>query len=112
MSKYKNRKIVLDGIPFDSIKEAGRYSQLKLLEKTGAIKCLSLQHVFILAPSVILNGRKKPPIKYIADFTYTAADTGDYIVEDVKSAATRKLPVYRLKAHLMKANHGVDIVEI
>ena len=37
-NKYKNKKIIYDGITFDSIKEKNRYIELKILEKAGLIK--------------------------------------------------------------------------
>ena len=46
MAKYNNIKTVIDGIIFDSKKEAKRYSELKLLEKAGLIGSLQLQVKF------------------------------------------------------------------
>ena len=46
--KYNARKVEIDGITFDSLKEANRYSELKLLEKAGLIKDLTLQPRFNL----------------------------------------------------------------
>ena len=43
MTKYKNKKVVLNGITFDSQKEARRYRDLSLLERAGEIKSLELQ---------------------------------------------------------------------
>lgn len=106
MSKYKNVKVVYDGKKFDSKKECYRYIQLKEIEKNGNISDLKTQVVFELAPSVIINGRKKPPIKYKADFVYK--QNGIKVVEDVKGKLTA---VYVIKRHLMKAVHGIDIRE-
>lgn len=108
-SKHRNKKSELDGIIFDSKKEAARYQELKLLERAGEIADLQLQVVFDLAPAVVLDGRKKPAIRYLSDFTYL--EGGIQVVEDVKSDATRMHPVYRIKKHLMKAVHGIDIRE-
>lgn len=109
-TKYNNRKTMVDGYTFDSTKEANRYIQLKQLQDNGKIHSLELQPVFVLADAVMINGRKKPKLKYLADFSYIEA--GQTIIEDVKSAATRKLPAYRIKIHLMKTVHGLDVVEI
>ena len=102
----------LDGFTFDSQKEARRYSELKLLVRVGEIGELELQKSFVLAESVKFNNepRAKPAIRYVADFTYM--ENGVMIVEDVKSKATKSLPVYRLKKHLMKSIHGIEIQEI
>lgn len=108
--KYKNEKIEAHGRKWDSKKELHRYEELLLLQRAGEIKSLLVQPVFVLAPSVKLNGRKKPELKYIADFSYIEA--GYLVVEDVKSSHTRTLPVYRLKAHLLKSTLGIEITEI
>lgn len=112
MTKYKNKRVVLNGITFDSQKEARRYRDLSLLERVGEIKELELQKAFILAESVKFEGepRRKPAVKYVADFVYQ--ENGQIVVEDVKSEMTRKLAVYRLKKHLMKSVHGIEIKEI
>ena len=112
VTKYNNKKVVLNGITFDSQKEARRYRDLSLLERAGEIKSLELQKAFILAESVKFENesRRKPAIKYVADFVYQ--EQGRLVVEDVKSKMTRSLPVYRLKKHLMKSVHGLEIREI
>lgn len=109
-SKYKNTKVVIDGHAFDSKKEGKRYIDLKLMQRAGQIQDLQLQVVFVLVESVVLDGRKKPAMRYIADFTYVQG--GLKIVEDVKSCATRRLPAYRQKKHLLKVVHGLDIQEV
>ena len=109
--KYGNHKVIIDGIVFDSVKESVRYQELKLLEQTGAIRELELQKIFVLAPAVILHGRKKPALRYVADFTYSDVG-GKQIVEDVKSWITKKNPAYRIKIHLMKSVLGLDVEEI
>ena len=102
----------LDGFTFDSQKEARRYTELKLLVRVGEISELELQKSFVLAESVKFNNepRAKPAIRYVADFAYM--ENGVMIVEDVKSKATKSLPVYRMKKHLMKSIHDIEIHEI
>jgi len=100
MSKYNAVKSVVDGIKFDSKKEARRYSQLKLMEKSGVISELSLQPRFDL----IVNGKKCG--FYKADFRYI--ENGKEVIEDVKGMLT---PVYRLKKKLVKAIYNIDIFE-
>jgi hypothetical protein len=110
-SKMKNTKVVIDDLVFDSKKEANRYSELLLDLHLGIISDLELQKPFVLAPSVMLNGRKKPAIRYVADFCYVTSE-GETIVEDVKSSFTKTLPVYRMKSHLMKHIYNIDITEV
>jgi hypothetical protein len=106
MNKYRNKKTTINGKTFSSKKEATRYTELALLERAGSISGLRLQVVYILAPSVVIGGRKRPPLRYLADFEYW--QTGVLIVEDVKGRIT---DAYRIKRHLMKSVHGIDILE-
>ena len=104
MSKYGAIKTVVDGITFASKKEAAYYSELKLAERAGEISNLQLQPKF----PIIMNGKKVG--NYIADFSYL--DGGRIIVVDVKSQATRKIAVYRLKVKLVEAQYGIKITEV
>jgi hypothetical protein len=107
-SKYGARKTVVDGITFDSVREASRWNDLKWLEKAGKISRLERQVTYVLAPSVLLHGeaKKKPALRYVADFRYVAAGSPNVIVEDAKG---RDTPVSRIKRHLMKSVHGIDV---
>lgn len=106
--KYKNKKVVVDGILFDSKREANRYGELKYLELAGEITGLTLQMSFTLAPPVVINGKKKQALKYVADFVYRKA-SGEYVVEDAKGVKTQG---YIIKRHLMKSVHGIDVQEV
>ena len=113
-AKYRNKPKVLNGIKFDSRKEAKRYQELKLLERAGKIKDLEIQPKFSLIRGVKFTGdkRAKPDLRYFADFAYTDTETGERVVEDVKSAATRKKDSYRNKKHLMKTVLNIDVKEV
>lgn len=102
--KYRNEPQVVDGIKFDSVKEAKRYSVLKIKERIGEISDLSFHPSF----DIIINGLKV--CSYKADFQYFV--DGCSVVEDVKSDPTAQKQVYRLKKKLMKAVMGIDVVEI
>lgn len=112
-NKFNAQKIELDGLTFDSKKEHKRYTELKAMEQRGEIFGLEHHTKFELAPKTKLEGEKraKPALRYFADFTYHII-SGDYIVEDVKSAATRNLASYRTKKHLMNTVHGISITEV
>jgi len=99
-SKYRNKKTEVDGILFDSRKEALRYKELRLLEKAGEIRGLTLQKRYDFEISGIKLGF------YKADFVYNEGSRA--VVEDVKGVKT---PVYRLKKKLMKAIYDIDILE-
>ena len=104
MSKYNAIKTTIDGITFDSRKEASRYTELKLLSKAGEIRELRLQVPFELIPK---RGKLRA-IRYIADFAY-ADNHGNDIVEDVKGMKTQ---VYKLKKRMMLEKYGIEIQEV
>jgi hypothetical protein len=108
VSKYRNVKTVVDGLKFDSKREAARWSQLQLWARTGGITDLNRQVPFILAPSVVIEGRKRPALKYVADFTYVDSISRQMVIEDVKGRITEG---YRIKRHLL-AVKGIFITEI
>ncbi len=99
-SKYGAKKTVVDGITFRSKLEAKRYGELRMLERSGAITALLRQVPFDLK----VNGNLI--CRYIADFTYTQAATGEIVCEDAKGVMT---PAFRLKAKLMEAVHGIVV---
>ena len=98
----------MDGIAFDSYKEAKRYQELKALEKYGVIQDLQLQAKFLLIPSQRINGKVvERECSYKADFVYK--ENGKTIVEDTKGFRT---PDYIIKRKLMLFVHGIRIREI
>jgi hypothetical protein len=105
VSKYKNVKVSVDGEVVDSKKEAKRLAHLRLLGRGGFIQELARQVEFMLRVD------DSHVCKYVADFTYVDAE-GRRHVEDVKSAHTRTLDVYRLKKKLMKACLGIEVEEV
>lgn len=122
--KYGNTKITVDGIQFDSKREAARYQELKLLERAGVISFLQRQTKFQLipdqhAPSNAVytkgprKGQRKPgkllehECSYIADFCYI--QNGETVVEDAKGYRTE---VYRIKKKLMLERYGIQIREV
>ena len=111
MSKYGNQKTTLDGITFDSRKEANRWAELKLLERAGKITFLQRQVSFVLVPKQVRDGKMiERPVVYKADFAYKD-ETGRDVVEDVKSKAT-KTQVYILKRKLMLWEYGIEVREV
>ena len=108
MSKYGNQKVVIDGILFDSKREANRWYELKLLERAGEITGLQRQVSFGLTPSFKCNGHSYRPSRYIADFAYYDKH-GKYVVEDAKGVRTKE---YMLKKKLVAWLHGFEIQEV
>ncbi len=106
--KYKNSKTEVDGILFDSKKEAQRYQDLKMLEMAGAIKNLHLQpKIKIEIGGIKLMFDSGRQVTYIGDFQYYDNDLGKFIVEDTKGYRTRD---YKLKKAMVRAM-GIEIVE-
>lgn len=124
--KYHNKKIIVDGLCFDSKKEAKRYSELKLLEQAGVISNLKRQVKYILIPEqredskeVYKKGPNKGKLKkgnllerecsYLADFTYIDGESQQLVVEDTKGMRTHE---YIIKRKLMLKVYGIRIQEI
>jgi hypothetical protein len=122
--KYGATKTTVDRITFDSKKEATRYGELRVLERTGEIRDLRLQPKFPLwvHEGLVEHG----PIRigeYRAEFAYeawTGTSVGDrhlhpssdkwkLVVEDVKGFKT---PLYRWKKKHVEAQYGIQIREV
>lgn len=130
--KYHNEPVVVNGIRFDSKKEARRYLQLMDAVREGVISDLRLQRDFTLQEGYTTpEGERVRAILYRADFTYKIEWSGEFtptgcgfedlsfwkklgkgaaVVEDVKSKATRT-PQYRMKYKMM-ADRGYAIREV
>lgn len=106
-NKFNARKTKIDGHTFDSKKEAARYSELKLMQRGGEIKYLQLQPKFTLLDGFCHDGKKIRAITYTADFMYFDCESGDMVVEDVKSKAT-VTDVYKIKRKLFLNRYGGD----
>ena len=108
-SKYRSKKVTVNGITFDSKKEANRYQELLLLERAGQIRGLERQVKFELIPSQKINGKVvERACSYIADFVYYDSEN-NYIVEDTKGFRTSD---YIIKRKLMLRVFGIYIKEV
>jgi len=105
--KYRNTPVVIDGVRFDSVREANRWGFLQALQRLNKISQLERQVKYVLAPSVKFAGEKraKTALRYFADFRYVDS-TGETVVEDAKG---RETEAFRIKRHLMKSVHGIDV---
>ena len=111
-SKYHSKKVVVDGIAFDSKKEARRFSELRLLEKAGKITELQRQVKFELIPSQKVDGKVvERACSYVADFVYLQYESGCWnkVVEDTKGFKTTD---YIIKRKLMLHKYGIQIKEV
>lgn len=120
-NKYSNKKTEVDGIVFDSKKEAKRYQELLLLEKAGVIRNLQRQIKYVLIPAQrepdtigkrggVHKGKLiERECSYIADFQYYDVNKGELVVEDTKGFGTKD---YTIKRKLMLKEYGVRIREV
>lgn len=121
-NKYQAIKTTIDGIEFDSRKEARRYQELLLLQRAGAIRNLQRQVKYVLIPAQYDTyarlGKKGQRLKdgkvllerecaYIADFVYD--ENGKTVVEDTKGVKTKD---YTIKRKLMLYVHKIKIREV
>ncbi len=132
-TKLNNQIITLDGIKFQSIKEAHRYSELKILQKAGKISNLELQKKYELIPAHyetvetgeyykvgVKKGQPKTKkvcveqaVTYSADFVYE--ENGKTVVEDVKGYRDPSSAPYAkfvLKRKMMLWIHGIKVKEV
>lgn len=105
-SKYSAVKTKVNGIKFDSKKEARRYKELKILEKADEIKSLELQPRFLLQEKFKYAGKTIRKIEYVADFRYID-EKGNTIVEDVKGMKTE---VYKIKKKIFLKIYGENLI--
>ncbi len=123
MSKYLSRKTTVNGVVFDSKKEARRYYELLLQQKAGMISGLERQKKFVLIPTqrepdiIGARGGKHPgkviekECAYIADFVYQVQ--GQTVVEDVKGYRMGgAYTVFTIKRKLMLERYGIRVLEI
>ena len=123
-NKYNAKKVSVDGIEFDSKKEARRYQELLLLQKAGEICMLERQKVYELLPAqrepdtvgkrggVIKGKLLERAVEYVADFVYTDKN-GKTVVEDVKGFREGgAYAVFVLKRKLMLYRYGIKIIEV
>lgn len=123
-SKYGAEKVAIDGIKFDSKKEANRYRELKILEKIGEITNLQMQVKYVLIPAQrepdtvgkrggIIKGKLiEREVSYIADFVYTDVN-GNRVVEDVKGyRGGGAYEVFKIKRKLMLYIQKIKVEEV
>ena len=118
--KYHNEPTAVNGIRFDSRKEANRYIELMSLQRAGKIRGLKLQEQFTLQESYVTDtGERVRAIRYVADFAYERPTEPDCtgavlwvpVVEDVKCRATRTAK-YEMKKKLLRERFGLTITEV
>jgi hypothetical protein len=123
-SKYNAKKVEIDGIRFDSVKESRRFLELKAMQEAEVISDLRRQVKYVLIPAQRepeTVGKRGGKIKgkllerecsYVADFVYKDAQ-GNTVVEDVKGyRGGGAYEIFKIKRKLMLYVHGIKIIEI
>ena len=110
MSKYRAKPCQVGAEKYRSQRERDRHQELLMLQRGGRIAGLMREVSFELCPGVKIDGekRKRPALRYVADFVYSDVASGRVVVEDAKGMQT---PVYRLKKHLMATLRGIHVRE-
>ena len=111
-SKFFSKKVVVDGITFDSKKEGEYYLKLKEDEKKGLIRDLERQKEYVLLDSFKINGKTRRKTVYKCDFKYITVEDGQLHIVDIKSPYTAKDKVYRLKKKMFEYKYGIELEEI
>jgi len=100
-TKFASVSTIVDGVKFDSKKEANRYRDLKMLQAGGKIKDLKWQIKFELIPTQTYKGQTLRRVSYYADFSYYDTEKNETIIEDVKGIKTteyiikKKMLIYK-----------------
>lgn len=101
-NKYRNTVTVIDGIRFQSAREAKRYGELKLLQAAGHVRFFTMQVPFRLDGGTI----------YRADFLVVWQDGGIISAVTVEDAKGFSTPTYRVKRREVEAKYGFSIIEV
>ena len=105
--KYNNKKVIYNGIKFDSKREMNHYIYLLELDSRGEISNLELQKKFILQEGYKINGKSIRPITYVCDFYYIK-DGIEHVV-DTKGFRTE---VYKIKKKMFEYKYQIQIEEV
>lgn len=99
---------------FDSKREARRYMDLWLMQRSGEITNLRTQVKYPLLPKQVRSdGTQERAIDYVADFVYEK--DGETVVEDSKgfrNTASAAYRVFVMKRKMMLYFHGVTVREV
>lgn len=117
--KYRNEPVEFDGHTFASKWEKQRYVELSNQVDAGLICDLRLQVEFAL--DMYSHQGPVRVAAYIADFVYRRCGQQilvhvppmkGQVIEDCKSAATKRDKVYALKRRMFEAQYGMTITEV
>ena len=104
-NKHGNKKITVDGVTYDSIKEANYHQELYRRLQAGEVERIIYHPRFDIVVAGVYIG------KYTADFKFYDLTTQQEMIVDVKGPSTRKNTAYRLRKKLVEAIYNTVITE-
>jgi hypothetical protein len=112
-TKYRNKPTTdADGVKHASKRQALRYRDLGLLMKSGEIMMLAREVRFRLPGGVEYRADHVTATPRGLEIIAGLVEAGDVVIEDVKSTATQKNAVYRLKKKQVRECLGIEIKEV
>ena len=108
-NKYHNEKVTVDGITFDSKREAARWSELLLMQRAGEITGLARQVRIEVIPKTKLYRAST----YVADFVYFDKKANKTVYEDVKGYKEGlAYQHFKLKQKTLYWRYGIEVKEV
>lgn len=116
-NKFNAKRVTVDGIEFDSTKEANRWMHLRALEKAGQISHLERQPRFKLYcgnEPIKIRSKGYPNGRHASvKFDFAYFDGQARVIEDVKGGKVTATEAYKIRKAIVEAMHPmVKIVEV
>lgn len=105
-NKYNAKKVVVDGIKFDSKQESEYYLHLKELKERGEVAHFELQPEYVLQEGFKKRGLTFQAIKYRADFLVWYDRVTTPVVIDVKGMETAD---FKIKAKMFEKQFPYEL---
>ena len=106
MNKYKAVRTLVDGVLFDSKKEAAHYQNLRAMERCGVISGLECHKRYTLE----VKGTKICDFEPDFVFMYAGGEKSAHDVKGLRKGSAYQL--FRIKARLFEALYGVRVIEV
>ena len=115
--KYGAQKVELDGIRFDSRREARRYQELKLLLAADLIRELEVHPGYPLIVEELYHEEDRPRVFHTIgmahfDFRYVDMASGEVVLEDIKAKGVTTTTAFRLRKRYVEAAYGIAVREV
>ena len=111
--KYGNKVTTdADGVKHASKKQAMRYRDLGLLMKSGEILMLAREVRFRLPGGIEYRADHLTANQRAIEVMSALVESGDLVIEDVKSEATRNDKVFKIKSKQMRECLGLQVKEV